>query len=280
MSPTDVVIIGAPRSGTNMLRDILTSRPGVVTWPCDEINGIWRHGSLDYPSDEIPVDRADANQRRFVRARFDRVRRQQDGEIVVEKTCANSLRVGYIAALLPSAKFVLITRDGIDATASAMARWHAPIDWRYTARKARYVPVGDLARTAARFARDRLSKAAARGSRTGTWGPRFDGIDEMVLSRTLDEVCAAQWQRCVELSHTAVDQLPIAQVHRMAYEDFVTRPAEGLVGLLRIPRAPSTGDRVGCGTTCPRRASARAGPHSTPCSSSASSACCRRLWSG
>ena len=33
-----VVIIGAPRSGTNMLRDVLCDWPGVVTWPCDEIN--------------------------------------------------------------------------------------------------------------------------------------------------------------------------------------------------------------------------------------------------
>ena len=45
----DVVIIGAPRSGTNMLRDVLTSLPGFATWPCDEINLIWRHGNRDLP---------------------------------------------------------------------------------------------------------------------------------------------------------------------------------------------------------------------------------------
>ena len=40
-----VVIIGAARSGTNMLRDVLVKLPGVGTWPCDEINYIWRHGN-------------------------------------------------------------------------------------------------------------------------------------------------------------------------------------------------------------------------------------------
>jgi len=38
MSNTDIIIVGAPRSGTNMLRDVLTSFDGVCTWPCDEIN--------------------------------------------------------------------------------------------------------------------------------------------------------------------------------------------------------------------------------------------------
>ena len=38
---TPVIIIGAPRSGTNMLRDILTNFEGIETWPCDEINYIW-----------------------------------------------------------------------------------------------------------------------------------------------------------------------------------------------------------------------------------------------
>ncbi|MDN5869901.1 MAG: sulfotransferase [Nitrococcus sp.] len=33
-----VVIIGAPRSGTNMLRYVLTPIPGVRTWRCAEIN--------------------------------------------------------------------------------------------------------------------------------------------------------------------------------------------------------------------------------------------------
>ena len=43
------MIIGAARSGTNMLRDVLTSLDGVDTWPCDEINYIWRHGNIRWP---------------------------------------------------------------------------------------------------------------------------------------------------------------------------------------------------------------------------------------
>ncbi len=241
MARRDVVIIGAPRSGTNMLRDVLTRRHGVVTWPCDEINAIWRHGSTDSLTDEIAVERATDEQRQFVQARFDAVRRRQHGDTVVEKTCANSLRVGYVHALMPAARFVLITRDGLDATASAVARWHAPVDWRYTARKARYVPPGDVARAGAHFGLDRLRRHTAAGHRVHTWGPRFEGIDELARTATVEEMAATQWQRCMALSRVALDRLPTEQVYRLRYEDFVRRPAQGLAALLDFLQLPAVG---------------------------------------
>ena len=42
-----LIIIGAGRSGTNALRDALTTFSKISSWPCDEINPIWRHGNLD-----------------------------------------------------------------------------------------------------------------------------------------------------------------------------------------------------------------------------------------
>jgi len=53
-----IIIIGAARSGTNILRDTLTQLPSITTWSCDEINYIWRHGNINYPSDEFPVELA------------------------------------------------------------------------------------------------------------------------------------------------------------------------------------------------------------------------------
>ena len=57
MEYTPVIIIGSGRSGTNMLRDIITSIDGFETWDCDEINPIWRYGNRDYPTDEIPISK-------------------------------------------------------------------------------------------------------------------------------------------------------------------------------------------------------------------------------
>ena len=55
---TPLIIIGAGRSGTNALRDALTSLPGFKTWPCDEINAIWRFVNYSVPYDEFIVEHA------------------------------------------------------------------------------------------------------------------------------------------------------------------------------------------------------------------------------
>src|SRR5687767_12207692 len=87
-----IVIIGAPRSGTNMLRDALTSCDCAATWPCDEINAIWRHHNARFPSDELQPAQATHSVKRYVRNAFKRLAHRTGAHLIVEKTCANSLR--------------------------------------------------------------------------------------------------------------------------------------------------------------------------------------------
>ena len=56
-----ILIIGAARSGTNMLRDILSQLPNHTTWDCDEINPIWRHGNINHPNDVFTAEMAHPN---------------------------------------------------------------------------------------------------------------------------------------------------------------------------------------------------------------------------
>jgi hypothetical protein len=238
----DVVIVGAPRSGTNMLRDVLTTIPGVTTWPCDEINLIWRHGNRASASDELTPAAARPEVRRYIRRRFDAVRKT-DQPIVVEKTCANSLRVEFVRAVLPDAKYVVITRDGLDAAASAMKRWVAPLDLSYTAAKARFVPLSDVAYYGVRFASGRLRRRSSTPGRvSGWWGPRPDDYRELMATHPLDELCAIQWQRCVEQSLAALADLGDRRVHRVRYEEFVTDPGRHvseLASFLGVADQPS-----------------------------------------
>lgn len=233
----DVVIVGAPRSGTNMLRDVLTSLPGVATWPCDEINLVWRHGNRDAPSDVLTAEMARPEVRDYLRGRFDRIRARYGAPVVVEKTCATSLRVPFTREVLPDARYVFIARDGIDAAASAMQRWHAPFELGYTARKARFVPFIDLPHYASRFVANQVANRRARGlgarsARTSTgeggvgtwWGPRPHDWRELMATRPLDEACAIQWQRCVEASYDGLAGLPDDRLFHVSYEDLVTDP--------------------------------------------------------
>src|SRR6478672_3892385 len=123
-----LVIIGAPRSGTNMLRDLICTLPGAGTWPCDEINFIWRHGNVRYPSDAFPDELATDRVRQYVRGSFDSVARSNRLDIVVEKTCANSLRVGFVDRIVPDARYIFLVRHGMDAVVSAAQRWRSKLD--------------------------------------------------------------------------------------------------------------------------------------------------------
>lgn len=88
-----VVIIGAERSGTNALRDMLTCLLEFTTWNFDK----------------IPTNRATPRIRRFLPAAFLRLWHHSDQlHFVVEKTCANTLPVLFVDAILPAALYVRI----------------------------------------------------------------------------------------------------------------------------------------------------------------------------
>lgn len=219
-----LVIIGAPRSGTNMLRDLICTLPGCGTWPCDEINFIWRHGNVAYPSDAFPAELATDRVQRFVRRRFDRVARSHDLKVVVEKTCANSLRVGFVDRIVPDAKYLFLVRHGMDAVASAAQRWRGKLDLLYTLKKARFVPVGDVPRYAALFAGNQLFRLCSPDHRVGYWGPRLDNMEELLGRFSLEEVCALQWRECVERAMQALGQVAGDRVLRARYESVVDDP--------------------------------------------------------
>ncbi|MGN6413387.1 sulfotransferase family protein [Flexivirga sp.] len=235
-----VIIVGAPRSGTNMLRDVLSALTGFATWDCDEINLIWKHGNIGVPHDELTAEDARPEVATYLRKAFADFGRKHRADVVVEKTCATSLRVGFVAAALPDARYVFIRRDGIDATASAIKRWNAPFDLRYTLKKVRYVPARDFPVHFASFVGKKVKQL-----RTGTagiadgqtkvetwWGPRPHDFRELMQQHTLEEAAFIQWQRCVERSREDFNSLPDDRMIEVVYEDFVKDPDAGLREIL------------------------------------------------
>lgn len=237
-----IIIIGAPRSGTNMLRDALTSLPDATTWNCDEINPTWRYGNWHHPTDELLPDHARPEVIRYIRTQFTRQARAGRAGFVVEKTCANSLRVPFVDRVVPEARYVFIVRDGRDAVPSAVARWTGTVDLGYVLRKARYVPRRELAGYLTRVARGRLRRRFSPDHRPATWGPRFAGFDQLAASSPPALTCAHQWARCVTTAADALAALGDERVVTTRYEDLIATPAAELArvaGRLGIPARPA-----------------------------------------
>ena len=227
-----VIIIGAGRSGTNALRDALCGTAVFHTWPCDEINYIWRSGNRGYATDELRAEHAHPQARRKIISAFDRQARQEPTAHLVEKTCANSLRVEFVHQIFPDAKFVHLVRDGRAVVASATKRWTAPLDVPYLVKKARFVPPLDLPYYAYKYFRSRLDRVRSDEDRLSWWGPRFDGMDQFTSETPLVEVAARQWLACVSRSTEQLRRVPAENVHTLTYRDLVTDPGAELARLV------------------------------------------------
>lgn len=243
-----VILVAAARSGTNMLRDLLTEIPSVATWPCDEINYIWRQGNAGVDHDELdPGIHLRPRIERGIREAFALQARATGCEFLIEKTCANSLRLPFVDAVVPEAKYLLLIRDGRDVVASAMKRWKAPLDLEYLARKANFVPWYELPGYAWRYCLNRLRKLFASDGRLASWGPKFEGMAERARTMPLEELCALQWKRCVDQSQDFLGSLPPERVHVLTYEQLCSAPTEELrriCDFLRIDLAVDAARRI------------------------------------
>jgi hypothetical protein len=214
-----------------MLRDVLTSLEGVATWPCDEINFVWKHGNLSHPGDDLVPDQILPRTRHFVTAQFDSMARESGAAFIVEKTCANSLRIPFVDALVPEAKYILLVRDGRDAVASTIERWQNPqAGFSYLWQKFRFVAPGDRFKVLTGAVGKRLLPSRNRGKAAwDSWGPMFPELrDAREGGRSLAEICALQYAHCVARATHDLRTIDSSRRLMVRYEDFVHHPGDEL----------------------------------------------------
>ena len=140
-----VFIIGAARSGTKYLRDILALASNAAKVPYD-INYVWRYGSENHADDSLPLSLLSSRKRAFIRAQVYRLSKAspEDETIVFEKTVGNSLRVPFVRGVFPEARFIHLVRDGRAVTESAMRQWREPVSWSRLLEKIRGLPLENI----------------------------------------------------------------------------------------------------------------------------------------
>jgi hypothetical protein len=234
MTFVPVFIIGAPRSGTNMLRDLLSSLHGYATWPCDEINYIWRYNNSREPTDVFPREYMSRSVSRYISSRFYQIFTSGNAQFVVEKTCANCLRLDFVDALYTNSRYIFLERSPLDAIASIYQKWQSFPSFQYILAKSRFIPYADLPYYAYSFFRARLNQLVSSDKQLKTWGPRFVGIDECVSSSPLHIVAATQWLECTRSARLFFSTCAAQKFHRLYYDEFVYDPEAGIISVLEF----------------------------------------------
>jgi hypothetical protein len=236
-----VIILGAARSGTKLLRALVGATGCYAEVPFD-VNYIWRYGNESCLHDALSPAQLTEQTRQFIRRYLPRCAVEQSsksaGRVLwqagksaprassfVEKTVSNVLRVSFVKAVYPEAKFIAIIRDGRDVVESAERCWReSPRAGRLLA-KMRKFPWRDCSPYGWKFAVRTVRRCLGIDQHVRSWGPRYPNIDTDVRDRSLLEVCARQWLTCMEYYMQARGVFAADQLLELRYEDLVHAPA-------------------------------------------------------
>jgi len=155
--------------------------------------------------------------------------RRRAGRIrLLEKTPKNCLRIPFLRALFPRARFVFLRRDGRPTVSSLMDGWRAGGEY------GTYDPP------------EPLSIAGYGGRR---WCFVLQPGWRDLVRAPLEEVCAAQWSSCASAVLRHLPPLRSAGVlHECTYEDLVRDPRGTLEAILRFLGIPWEDDLLPGGT--------------------------------
>jgi hypothetical protein len=193
-----VFVIGAPRSGTTVLSQVLSAHPDLAL--IGEPRFTWKHGN-ERRSDWLRAEDARPEVVRHIRRSFADVARAEGCDRILEKTPSNALRMPFVDRVFPDACYVHVIRNGIDSTVSIRSYWEnfgAGLPSRVVRRRLHDFEI----RRAPFYVKEVLRRIAPAWARPLTgrsiWGPELPGMQQMLREMTLEQVCALQWRFCVE----------------------------------------------------------------------------------
>lgn len=238
-----IILIGAHRSGTTWMGQVLARHPKVAYW--EEPRHIWTWGNGATPDDVLTGADAAPRVVEHIRAAFEKFTRERGAERFAEKTPSNCLRIPFIRAVFPDAKIILLLRDGrsvLRSTAEIM-RTGVPVGrvWR----RAIETPLRDWPAQAPRAVAT-ISRRLRRKP-MDYWGPRPPGWREWVGADPGPVVLAKQWAGSINAALDAAESIPGDRLVRLAYEALMEQPREQMrrvVDFLELPEADALVEHV------------------------------------
>lgn len=240
MTQGPLLILGAARSGTKLMRSLVAKGSGFAEVPYD-VNYLWRLGAESSPHDALSASDLTEETADRIRQEIARAAGVSAGSCeFVEKTVSNILRIPFVLKTYPEARFVIVIRDGRDVAESALRQWSERPSVGYVLAKAAAFPWTKCFGYAKRAATGVFARATGKTD-SSVWGPHYPGIEVDLAHHDLLEVCARQWSACMDAYAASRHRLAPGRFLEIHYEDLVEAPdeeAERLAEFLK-PERPS-----------------------------------------
>lgn len=215
-----VIVVSTPRSGSTLLFETLAKAPGLHTIGRESHQAIEGLRPLNPSANGFHSNRlgsADATpavieaiHRNFAQQLRDREGRpppQGSPVRLLEKTPKNALRIPFLRAVFPDARFIYLYRDPRSAMASMMEAWHS----------GRFVTYPDLP-----------------GWQGLPWSLLLVPGWRDLIGRPLEEIVAAQWQATTMALVEDLRQLPPGRVTCVRYDTLIAQPQAEVERLCRF----------------------------------------------
>ena len=206
---TSIILLGAPRSGTTLLAQVLRRHPSVAYWKEPRI--LWKYGN-ELRSDLLSPRHATSSVRRYIRGQINEYVRSEGKTHYFEKLPNHSLRMEFVEEVLPGCKFIHIRRSPAASISSIRAKWLGNAEKLPAARLKKRVKEASLRqypRYTAILLHRLLKRLGLQKKRTlPFWGPELPGMRQLVDELRLVEVAALQWRYCTELAAAYGSTLP------------------------------------------------------------------------
>lgn len=216
-----VILIGAGRSGTKVIRDVIGTHPDIGIVPFD-VNYIWSIGQTKQHDALTPAD-LDPKKKKIIISQFNKIAKNKP--ILLEKTVSNCLRIPFVKAVFPNAKFIQLSRDGRDVVESVMRQWGETRELSYFLAKLKTFPIRHAFSYLMEYMVNWVKfKFTNKGNDDYIWGVKYPGYQNDLKTKSILEVCAIQWQACITESSKELEIIDESMKCAITYEDFVHNP--------------------------------------------------------
>lgn len=221
-----IFIIGAPRSGTTWIGEIMKQHPDIKL--LHEISNIWMWKNAYKTDDVLTESDLNPKTKTYIQQKFFSYLQNTQKKRICDKTPRNCLRIRAIKEVFPDAKIIMVLRDGRAIINSTKKELNQP---KGIPRKEIFRRLKNLSLTEIAVFLPRLGSRLKRivGIPLDYWGARPPGWQKWVGKFPPHIVLAKQWSATMELAISEGRKLPSENYLEINYENLVKAPEAGLL---------------------------------------------------